>query len=298
MTNRAFNTLMLGILLGVAWLFLAPEPEAKANRVVNNVAAAGYDSDAEAIIAALDSAGATPSAGEEEAINTFVVTLKADGVWAKTHRLYFPIHGVAAANALDWKNLGSGTFSGSWTHGSGYVQGAASTYFSAGVNANTVFTKASGCYSFHCESSDTDGSKFDCGHFQRGNLYYDGATSLQWDYIQPAQRVTGTISSGDKNGLVVASRVSGTNFIRRRKTAGVTSLASAAKSDAGVDPATSPILFGATNFDVSSGINPVYSTQRLYRQWGIHDGLTTTEADNFSAACYELLTTGYGLTLP
>jgi len=48
----------------------------------------GNDPDAQAYIDALDASGYTVSGAEETAINTFVLALKADGIWAKSHAIY------------------------------------------------------------------------------------------------------------------------------------------------------------------------------------------------------------------
>ena len=91
----------------------------------------GLDPNAKGYINAVVAAGGTVSGTQKSAINTFVKTGKSDGWYSSLKRLYLPIWGVAAPNAIDMMELGSGTFNGTVTHGAGYVQGDGSTgYFS------------------------------------------------------------------------------------------------------------------------------------------------------------------------
>ena len=82
----------------------------------------GNDPDAQAYIDALDAAGYTVSGAEETAINTFVLDLKADGIWTKSKAIYPFIGGTAAThkfNLKDPRDLDAAfrlTFFGGWTH--------------------------------------------------------------------------------------------------------------------------------------------------------------------------------------
>ena len=82
----------------------------------------GNDPDAQAYIDALGTAGYTVSGAEETAINTFVLALKADGIWAKSKAIYPFIGGTAAThkfNLKDPRDLDAAfrlTFFGGWTH--------------------------------------------------------------------------------------------------------------------------------------------------------------------------------------
>jgi hypothetical protein len=91
------------------------------------------DEDAAAYIAAVEAAGATVTGAQRTFINNFYKSAKAD-YYTSLKRLYLPIWGVAAANAIDMITLASGTFAGGVTHASGYVQGNGSTgYFDFGA---------------------------------------------------------------------------------------------------------------------------------------------------------------------
>jgi len=88
-----------------------------------------------AYVAALTAAGASVTAPQRAAISTFMSGEIAAGRWDKVKRLYFPVWGIAAANAICMKSLTSGTFSGVINHaakGVRVVDGA-----SGNMNTNT-----------------------------------------------------------------------------------------------------------------------------------------------------------------
>ena len=87
-----------------------------------------------AYIAALTAAGATVTAPKQAAISTFISGEIAAGRWDGIKRLYFPVWGSAAANAICMKSLTTGTFVGSIDHGSGYAKPNDSL---SGMRANT-----------------------------------------------------------------------------------------------------------------------------------------------------------------
>lgn len=98
----------------------------------------GLHPTAKAIIDALVVAGATVSGAQSKAIDTFVRAEIDAGRWGtNVGRFWLPVWGVAAANAIDWVTLGSGTFVNGATHAAGYVQGnGTSQYFDTGVGMN------------------------------------------------------------------------------------------------------------------------------------------------------------------
>ena len=77
---------------------------------------------AAAYIAAITAAGATVTAPKQAAISTFISGEIAAGRWDGIKRLYFPVWGLAAANAICMKSLTTGTWTGgAVTHAAGYV---------------------------------------------------------------------------------------------------------------------------------------------------------------------------------
>lgn len=67
------------------------------------------------------------------ALDTFIKGEKTAGRWDGHKRLYFPVWGVAAANAICMKSLTSCTFNGGFTHAAGYIQGGYNKYITLGT---------------------------------------------------------------------------------------------------------------------------------------------------------------------
>lgn len=106
----------------------------------SNLVWSGLDSDALAYVNAITIAGATVSISQQAAISDFVKAEKAAGRWTTIKRLYLPIWGVAAANAICMVSLTSGRWVGGVTHAAGYVQGDGSTgYFNTETPSVTFF---------------------------------------------------------------------------------------------------------------------------------------------------------------
>ena len=75
-----------------------------------------------AYVAALTAAGATVIAPQQAAISSFMSGEIAAGRWDGIKRFYFPVWGLAAANAICMKSLATGTWTGgAVTHAAGYV---------------------------------------------------------------------------------------------------------------------------------------------------------------------------------
>ena len=82
----------------------------------SRIAASRRDADADAYISAIRTAGASVTAAQRDYINDFIRAEKIAARWDSIKRLYLPICGVAAANAICLRSLTSGTFVGSVTH--------------------------------------------------------------------------------------------------------------------------------------------------------------------------------------
>lgn len=111
----------------------------------------GYDSDAQAIITAIEAtdAGAQTSA-KKTAINDFVVSVKAASIWSSMIAVYGYIGGTAASHAINWKSPGTYniTWNGTLTHNANGVTGDGSTgYGNTGILARTAGTNDYGLYS-------------------------------------------------------------------------------------------------------------------------------------------------------
>ncbi len=102
-------------------------------------AVSGFDSDAAAGIAAVIAAGGTLSGAQQSAANTFILGLKANGIWTTTDLLYLLMGGTAAAHAVNWRS--PGTFNMTWynspTHSANGVQFGGTAHGRTGYNPNT-----------------------------------------------------------------------------------------------------------------------------------------------------------------
>jgi hypothetical protein len=70
----------------------------------------------------------------------------AAGRWDGIKRLYFPVWGVAAANAICMKSLTSCTFNGAFTHAAGYIQGGTGKNITLGTTLAELGLSASSHY--------------------------------------------------------------------------------------------------------------------------------------------------------
>ena len=87
----------------------------------SRIAESRRDADADAYMELVQAAGGTVTAAQRDYINDFIRSEKIASRWDSIKRLYLPIWGVAAANAICMRSLTSGTFVGGVTHTAGYV---------------------------------------------------------------------------------------------------------------------------------------------------------------------------------
>jgi hypothetical protein len=87
--------------------------------------ASSVDADAAAFFARVTTAGGTLTATEQNAVNTLVIAMKADGIWTKMKAIY-PMVGASAAACA--QNLKSASFTGLFASGA--------TFTSDGYNPN------------------------------------------------------------------------------------------------------------------------------------------------------------------
>jgi hypothetical protein len=101
------------------------------------VTAAGFDADAQAFFNRVTTAGGTLTTTEQNAVNTLVIALKADGIWTKMKAIY-PMVGGGQANpaAACAQNLKSASFTGSFTSGWTFASTGVSVFGGAYFNTN------------------------------------------------------------------------------------------------------------------------------------------------------------------
>ena len=264
--------------------------------MLNGYGVRGLDTDAKAYIDAVIAAGATVTATQRNAINAFVKGGKTDGWWSSMKRIYLPIWGIAAPNAIEMATRTSGTFVGTVTHSSGFVKGDGSTgYFDFGTRMQTDgLTSASGllfCLVRVADTMSAAASMIGVNAIANSQLIrQSSATAIQSRYTGSSLSLTG---GNARTGILsIASTANTSRSFRRRVTSGATSLATSA-GEAAFTLANLNCYAMARN---SSGISE--PTNAELGSYGYMLGLSDANTDIFTLALKNLWETCTGLTLP
>jgi hypothetical protein len=258
----------------------------------------GFDPDAAAYIAAVVDADGTVSGGQKSAINTFYKTGKSDGWYSSLKRLYLPIWGVAAPNAIDMITRGSGTWVGGVTPAAGYAQSNGTTgYFNLEISGPGLgMTIASG-YIGYLRIVSGGNSRGIYGAVDALNA--NAISALDWTSQVHANWINGTTgrlsstSSHLFNGITSYCVFSGSRTIRGRNTAGVTQHGSGALLVSG-SLTTRHLYFMAFNNN-GTAYNP---TTSQFGAFFAGVGMSQTLDDQFTLALKNLWEGTTGLTLP
>ena len=263
--------------------------------MLNGAGIQGLDPAAKAYINAIVGAGASVSGAQRTEINNFYKSAKTDGYYNQVKRLYLPIWSVAAPNAVDLITSTSGTFSGTVTHGAGFVQGNGSTGrflmnaspqgigMVAGSSSTFALVKTAQAAFNAIIASTPTATKYN-------GLTY-GATNMSWSAGSNSNINLAAVHTG----IIIESEIAvNSRYVRKRTTSGATSLATNTTSVSG-NYATynQSVMVGQSTTNSFYG----YSTAEL-GAYGIGLALTTTQADAFTLALKTLWETCTGLTLP
>jgi len=255
------------------------------------------DPDAEAYFALIEAAGAAPNAAQKTVISDFYIAAKAEGYYTSLKRLYLPIWGVAAANAIDMIGGTSGTWNGGVTHGAGFVQGDGTTgYFDFAISPNSLGLNDSSSLSFALVKTAPTGSGFN------GILsaYVAGTNRTQLyvfdNEVQSHQSGDALVNhSGTRatnTGIYVANRESTTSLeLFSRKTSGLTKHSTNTTSVAGGAASTANISAMAQG----AGAIPSDGQFGLY---GLGLGLSDALVDSFTSHLKNLWESCTGNVLP
>lgn len=269
------------------------------NSLVANGVLVSLDPDAKAYIAAVESALASSITNtQKNAIGTFVEIGKDEGWWVKIKRMYLPIWGAAAPNAIDMIARGSGTFVGGVTHSSGYIVGNGTTgRFDIGASPDSLGL-VDGDASLSClvyASQAGTGFRVVHGVTQtspaRKNLRISRFTTTSSVDLGAA---VSNASDTNFNGIYIAAETaSNSRYFRVRRSGGVTSLGTSTTSSTGGYPTINPQVMAANNSLSMAN----FSADQI---GAAHIGLamTTTQADQFTAALKTMWETCTGLSLP
>jgi hypothetical protein len=266
------------------------------------------DPDAAAYIANVQAAGVTDAhlisiglptwAVIQPAINTFYKTGKSDGWYSSLKRLYLPIWGVAAANAICLRSLTSGTFVGSVTHGAGFVLSDTTTgYMDTNVGLTTLGLSLSSYHFaglYKASSGRANSYLFGAASGSNTSRMFVSGTTYNADLSSPTLgRAAGTVASGDRLGIFTFSGAASSRFLKRRKTSGVTTLGSTTTTIT-AQPNNLNVAFLAHN---TSGVVSNFCGEEI---GAFSIGLELTDAQDtaYSLALKSLWEGTTGLTLP
>jgi hypothetical protein len=248
---------------------------------------AGFgDPDALAFFARVTAAGGSLTTTEKAAVNTLVVTMKADGTWTLMKAIYPMVGASAAACAQNLKSSSfTGTFTSGWTFAStGVTPNGTSAYMDTGLNISTQLTlntnNASAYYRTNVAKSSSSGA-----YVSINNCFYFGV------------RFTGNVlyagSQQEGTSLLTGANLDSTGFYQLNRDAvnsvklfkNNTTFASSTASNTGALPNFN-FLVSALN---GSSISDYDSKQCAFASVG--DGLTDTQASNFYTAVQAFQTT-------
>jgi len=260
----------------------------------------GFDRLAARYIGAVEASGSTVSGTQKNSIDAFFKSGKKDGWLSSMRRIYLPIWGVAAPNAIDMIANTSGTFSGTVTHAAGYVQGdGANGYFNSSTASTTGFgwTAGSAFLGFLCTQADTRNDlRHFCGYTTGGaprTCINQNASDLFGAH--PIIMTLVTASGATIETGIVSLNANSTNFreLRRRTAASVSRIGSNTTNDT-TSPVANNIFFMARN---AAGSPASFTNARMGAFYG-GIGMTSEQCDLFSESLQTLWETCTGLTLP
>lgn len=272
-----------------------------------NVAPATHDYLGQLVAAGVNTANPVPGtaitwAQVTAAIDAFIVAETFAGRWADHRRIYLPIWGLAAPNAICMKTCTSGTFVNSPTHGAGFVQGNGSTsYFDAGVSPTAAgFSATSGSMFAVVYQND---SRSDARMMLGARNNSDPATgecSLYQGSASVVQAIIGRAPAIPVVALTVAARTG--VFHSNRNSAQGLLLSQRRASVTRTTAATSTAAISTLNFSVMAitdgAIRNLHTNARL-GAYGFGLGLANNAAvDAFTANLKTLWESCTGLTLP
>ena len=255
-----------------------------------------YDADALAYFTANT---AITSAADKNAINTFYLGLKSDGIYTKMKAMYLPIWGSAATskwnliNPLDTNAAYRLTFSVGWTYSSSGItptNAYASTFLIPGTNLTNNNSHISVYLRTNSDNTGTDiGIQDDMGVGVAQSSYYliPRYSNTLYGTIQTddANRVSG--SNTDSRGFYITSRTTSTS-LKQYKNSSI--FGTNTNTSTGLRARFS-IPLGASRYinDAGSDTYTNYSN-RQQSFASIGDGLTDAEASNFYTRVNTLMT--------
>jgi hypothetical protein len=261
------------------------------------------DPDAKLYIATVQAAlGATtieaalPNAtNPRKIISDFYIAEKDAARYSLHKAIFLPIYNNLAANAVDAITAASGTFAGTVTVASGYVQGDGLTgYFDVLQSpADLSMALTSQAMSYLTLSADLVGTRSVISGYESASANFDlfsSDTQTRFN-INAGPALNANLTRLDQIGIFIGSRTPGNSSIYQRRSS-FASLASTTPADTGT-VSTQDINIMRSRF----GGGSFYSNRQL-GSYGIHDGLSAANAEGYSLNLKNLWESLTGLTLP
>jgi hypothetical protein len=247
-----------------------------------------YDPDAQAFITA---AGITDNT-QKTAINTLVLSLKANNIWQKFKAIYPFVGGTATTHKFNLINPADTNaafrlvFNGGWTHSSnGALPNGTNAYADTFLTPNTSLLLNSSHVSYYSRTQ-SNGTEIEIGSSTAGN-FGDPRTLLEIRtsgityYAVNSQGTYISYSDADSRAFYIGNRT-GASVINGWRNS--TKVATGTTASFGLSTRT--FWLAALN----SGASPLYSTKQCAFA-SIGDGLTDTDAANFYTAVQAFNTT-------
>jgi hypothetical protein len=238
------------------------------------------------------------------ALDTFIKGEKTAGRWNGHKRLYFPVWGLAAANAICMKSLTSSTFVGGVTHGAGYIQGNGSTGY---ANTNTTLASVNvtkdSYYAGYLRIEAGGGSEFSFGvseggvkALQSADQYLFNEETEQNYFVQTVARVSNNFlnHSDPPSTLLTIGGTTSSRFLKNRTSSGVTTRATSSATNT-QELATAEFCLMTIN--TPTGVSSVRSNSK-FGAFFFGTALTDAEDTAYTLALKTLWETTTGLTLP
>lgn len=239
-----------------------------------------YDADAQILFDEMEEEGDILTDSQKNAINTFVITLKALGLWIKCIAIYLTVGGTATAHKWNLKSPGSynATFTGSPTHSAFGIQfNGVNQWADTGINDNITLQDdtARDFYS----RTNSHGNELDMGVYGGGSSYflvsYGGAFYVA---LHNAQLAIGATPFADTRGLFSQQRINN-NTVETYRNGILVHSTSIAPS---IAPINGNIWFG--------GCNPSFFSAKQFSYAAVRTKFTSQEMLDYYNAIQTLQT--------
>jgi SPP1 family predicted phage head-tail adaptor len=250
------------------------------NATLTNTPAVVFDTDAQAFFNRVTAAGGTLNSTEQNAVNTLVIALKANGVWADMLAIYPMVGSSAAACRQNLKSASfTGTFSSGWTFASsGVTPNGANAFMNTGFTPSTNFAANNSSFGVYSALDTVDNGTVMGAQSGASDsrlfmfLKFNTGGSGQFTHNSSSGP---TFVLAASNGLITSNRITASQHKIFRNNTELTNFSSAEQVRANI-----PIYLAATNLDSVAN----YHSNRPLSFAFIGNGLTNTEVSNYYTA--------------